>query len=117
MRCLIVTQNRKTGETLSNEVTELGHAATHVATTAEAMALIRLRQFDLVMLDRDLSQARADELMQMCRHALPEAQVISISGDATTGLCTAALRLLAGPCAQTGAPRPGIFSGAFLRLS
>jgi DNA-binding response OmpR family regulator len=89
---LVIDDDQGTRETFGIALTAHGHAVMTAGSGAEALQLVRLCGFDLVLIDLRLPDILGTELAKALHHKLPRAQLILVSGFLTTRITVEAVR-------------------------
>lgn len=87
-RVLIVDDSEPVRLTLAAILEDAGYAVSEAASLAEACARLEREAYDVIFLDRMLSDGEGTELIPVVRRGLPGAKIVLFSGgtpEATAG--------------------------------
>jgi len=92
MRILIVDDDSEFREELANLLTDRGHVATGVSSTAEAMIALEAGEFDVMFTDLKKGRRSGMELLATAQGRWPRLLVVMLSGSGTADTAVQALQ-------------------------
>ena len=91
LRVLIVDNDRPHADAVAESLTRVGYDCTVTDSGSEALGLIDENIYDLVFTDLVMPEVDGMEILRHTKEALPEAEVIVVTGHATVGTAVAAM--------------------------
>ena len=92
IRVLIVDNDRTHAETVAESLQRVGYDCTVAASGAEGAKLIERESFDVVITDLKMNDLDGLELLARAKQALPEAEVILVTGHGTIPSAVSAMQ-------------------------